>query len=652
MPTVSIGPAVAAERLRLLATAGAMACAFLYLGAALHRVQIVDSARYADALEQHSMRRVRLPSTRGRILDRHGTPLADNRPSYCVALYVEELRQRGAWSNTIHAVDGLIDDLSVVLGIPRELDLREIATHIHRRRPLPLLAWRGLDARALARLAECPERFRGVDVYVLPERIYPLGDCASHVIGYVGKGQPESDSGDPEEDFDFYLPDLIGRHGIEQRFDDHLAGSPGGQLIRVDAVGYKHESRTGREPVAGRDVVLSLNVQWQRVAEQSLQGLRGAVVVMDCENGEVLVLASSPRHNLSDFVPTLPSSVWNRLQSDLAHPLVNRAAAGVYAPGSIFKPVVALAALDAGIVTPETPIHCPGYYELPNNRRLHCWHRAGHGSIALQKSLEQSCNVYFCQVGVQLGYEPRIREDCVFLGLGQRPGIEIAAGQAFLPSDAWKRLRWRDAWRSGDTANLSVGQGFISVTPLQMAVVAAAIANGGTVLRPTILRTPRADDSPVVHHMAWLPASLRAVRRGMYDAVEAPAGTGHKAKIEACALGGKTGTAEYYEAGERRKHAWMIAFAPFEEPRYAITVIVENSDSGGRAAAPIVHRVFSTVFDCNPDPTIIPESLDGEVGGDGQASPRTEEDPPAAQAFGAEGFEAQTSRKANGGAIV
>lgn len=612
MPTASTGPAAASERWRLLSVYGVMALAFLYLGTTLHRVQVVDSGAYADALDQHSMRRVRLPATRGRILDRHGVPLADNRPSYCVALYVEELRQRGSWSNTIHAVSRLVDDLAVILGRPREIADPEIAAHIYRRRPLPLLAWRGLGDRELARLSECPEALRGVDVYVLPERIYPLGDCAAHVIGYVGKGRPEAGDSQDEE-FDFYLPDLVGRTGIEQRFDARLSGSPGGQLIRVDAVGYKHEARTGRKPVAGEDVCLTLDVGWQRVAEEALKGLRGAVVVMDCVEGDVLVMASSPRHNLSDFVPFMPATVWRRLQADRAHPLLHRAASGVYAPGSIFKPIVALAALDAGVVTPETTFHCPGHFDLPNGRPLRCWKTSGHGTIALQEAIEQSCNVYFCHVGVELGFEPRLREDCVRLGLGQRPGIEIPAAAALLPSDAWKRRRMKDGWRTGDSANLSIGQGFLSATPLQMAVMAAAIANGGSVLRPRIVRAAGAEESPAVAHMGWKASSLAAVRRGMFDTVQAPTGTGKQARIAACALGGKTGTAEYYDAGERRKHAWMIAFGPYELPRYAVAVIVENSDSGGRAAAPIVHRVFSEVFGSAPDPGIVPEALSDEA---------------------------------------
>ncbi len=616
MTTGSTGPKRAAEALRLLTVFGAMAAGLGWVGASLYRVQVVDSGRYADALEAHSMRRVRLPATRGRILDRHGVPLADNRPSYCVAVFVEELRRPGAWSNTVAAVDRRLDEIAGVIGRPREIGSREIAAHIHRRRPLPLLAWSGLDDRELARLAEHPRGMAGVDIYVQPERVYPLRGLAAHVVGYVGRGRPETagEMSEAEASFDFYLPDLVGRHGIEQRYDAHLAGRPGGELIRVDAVGYKHEARTGRLPVSGQDVVLTLDGELQGVAEDVLRRLRGAVVVIDVDSGEVLVLASAPSHDLSQFVPFLPAALWQRLRSDPRHPLLNRAAAGIYPPGSIFKPVVALAALDAGIATPSTAIDCTGAYEMPGGQTVRCWLRTGHGPQAIRQALEQSCNVYFCQVGVQLGYEPRLWETGVALGLGRRPEIEIASAAGLLPTDAWKRRRWGDGWRTGDTANLAIGQGFLSVTPLQMAVMTAALANGGAVLRPRVVLSPAEPGQPsVVGRVRWRPESLAAVRQGLHDVVNGPRGTGRLARIDGPRMAGKTGTAEYYERGERRKHAWMIAYAPFEAPRYAIAVVVENSDSGGRAAAPIVHRVFSALFGRTPDTRIQPESMDEEA---------------------------------------
>lgn len=616
MPTVSIGRAIAHERLRLIILSALMLSGLLFLGGTLRRVQVVDSGAYREALDQHSIRRVRLPATRGRILDRGGLAFADNRPAYCVALFVEELRQRGAWSNTINAVDALVDDIATVLGRPREIDRAEIATHIRLRRPLPLLAWKGLDDRELARLAESPLPIRGVDIYVQPERIYPMGDCAAHVVGYVGKGQPrgastgddgrpgDADAADTEdqEDFDFYLPDMTGRQGIEERYDSLLAGRAGGRLLRVDAVGYKHAAYDERAPVGGQDVVLTIDSRLQRISESALRGRRGAIVLIKVQTGELVVLASAPRFNPADFSPTLAPAVWRELRSDSAHPLLNRATMGVYPPGSILKPVIALAGMDHGIVDAQSAIACPGFYELPNGSKLRCWNRLGHGDIRVQRAVAVSCNPYFCAVGVQLGYEPVIRGELERLGLGRRPDVEIAASAALLPSDAWKRRQWGDGWRVGDTANLSVGQGFISATPLQMAVMAAAFANGGAVLRPRLVLEPADLRPAVINRMSWKVASQQAVRRGMYDAINSPSGTGHDAHLEGVALAGKTGTAEYYVRGQRRKHAWMVAYGPFEEPRYAIAVILEDAESGGHEAGPIVKSVMAEVFGVSQTP--------------------------------------------------
>jgi len=451
-----------------------------------------------------------------------------------------------------------------------------------------------------------------VDVYVQPERIYPLKDRAAHLIGYVGRRQPEQDdqAQDREEDYDFYLPDLVGRDGIEKSFDNYLAGRPGGQLIRVNAVGYKHEAQTGREPVRGSDVTLTLDLRLQQVAEDVLRGLRGAIVLLDSQTGEVLAMASAPRYDLSQFVPTLPQHVWNRLSRSPTYPLLNRATHGIYPPGSVYKPVISLAALDEGLVNPETRINCPGYYLMPNDSKIRCWHLIGHGDIRLQAAIAESCNTYFCHIGVELGYFPRIYNDSKLLGLGQRPELELPAAAGNLPTDEWKRRRWGDSWRTGDTANLAIGQGFITATPLQMAVMTAAFANGGKVLRPRLVLEPYDRRSPVVARMPWKDGSLRAVRRGMYDTIHSARGTGGHARIEGHTLAGKTGTAEYYDRGVRRKHAWMIAYGPFEDPRYAMAVVVENSDSGGRAAGPIVHHVFSALFAQPVNPVIVPESLE------------------------------------------
>ena len=595
--------AVLREKWRLGAVLAVLLASLGYLVACLHQVQVVENEKHRYALDSHSIRRVRLPSARGRILDRHGTPLAECVPDYTLAVFVEELRQRGALSNTVNAVDAFVDELSGVIGRPRAVSRRAIERHIQLRRPLPITAWRHLGPVELARFLEASPSLRGADIQVQADRVYPLGTCAAHVVGYVGRAQPDRPDGeeadDETEDFAYYLPDLIGRGGIEKSLDAELAGTPGGQLVRIDAIGFKHDAEVGRPPVDGRDVVLSLDTGWQHAAERLLDGLRGAIVVIDVATGELPVLATAPRFDLSEFVPYLSDEVWGQLNGDPGRPLVNRATQGLYAPGSTLKPFVALAALDAGATSRGRLIECDGAFRLGDAAPLRCGHRAGHGPIDIETAIEQSCNVYFCQIGSDLGYEPALRDSLARLGLGTAPGLEIPASPGLLPSSEWKRRVHGDTWRRGDTANLSIGQGFLLVTPLQMAVATAAIANGGEVLRPRLVLAPRAAGDAgreVVTRMPWKRSSLDTVRHGMWRVVNAPLGGGRRARLDGLEIAAKTGTAEYQDRGVLRKHAWMIAYAPYRAPKYAMAVVVEDGESGGKTAAPLVRRMFATLY--------------------------------------------------------
>ena len=610
MSETSTRSATAHEAQRLAALFLAMLLALVGLGARLHYIQVVKFRSYVEKQNESSMRRVRIPATRGRILARDGEILADSVPSYCIALYAEELRRPGAISNTVNAVNARIDELARIIGRPREIAEKDVYAHVVRRRPLPLIAWKGLSIDDLARLTQSTEPTRGVDVFVQPERLYPQGDCAAHVVGYVGKslGRPDRQTGDADdEDFDFYLPDLVGREGVEKAFDARLSGRAGGELVRVDASGFKHESEHVRMPSHGRDVRLALNLRWQRCAEAALAGDVGAVVVMDCLSGEVVVLASSPRFNPAEFTPVLSAATWRRVRDDPAKPMLNRATQGAYPPGSIYKPFVGLAALNTGLITPETQIDCTGAYEVGGRRRLRCNNVWGHGPLDLTRAIAQSCNVYFCDIGVRMGFEPRLHDDSEDLGLGRRYGVSCydeTAGTGLLPSSEWKERRQGDVLRKGDIANISVGQGLITATPLQMAVATCAIANGGLVLRPRLVLDPSDESRPaILREMRWTPQSVRAMHVAMRETIHGAHGTGRRAAIEACELAGKTGTAEFLRNGVMHKHAWMSAFGPYENPRYVAVALVEDSVGGGRNAAPIIHEVFSTIF----DPVALPE---------------------------------------------
>lgn len=588
------------ELMRVRVILLAMVAALVFLGASLWRVQVVHTSRYRSSLDRQSMRRVRLPGARGLILDRNGVHLAENRPSYCIAVYVEELRQRGRSSNTVNKVEDVLDGLSGVLGLERQVTYGDIVNHMARSCPMPLLAWKDIDEVALARWAESKMTFPGVDVYVEPERSYPQGSLASHVLGHVSRLDP--DARDP---YHFYLPDMEGREGIERALNVRLAGVAGGLLIRVDALGFRHDQDSERDPIAGEDVVLTLDAGIQRCLEDALAGVKGAGVVLDPRNGDVLAMASAPAFDVQSM---RSFAGMKELLSDPNKPLINRAVRGLYAPGSTFKPLVALAALESHRATAQTLFNCPGYFDMGGGRELDCFHRTVHGTLAMQKSIEQSCNVYFCHLGLQCGYEA-IVEMARRTGLGRASGVEIVEAAGLVPDNAWKRRTHKDSWRNGDTCNLSIGQGALLVTPLQMAVVCATLANGGFVYRPRLVlrgaaaaaggdaaHEAPAREGELVANMHWSPRSLAVVRGGMHDVVQAERGTGKRARIEGVEMAGKTGSAETGAKSERRINAWMLVFAPYERPRYAVAMVVEDGESGGATAAPRIKQLMEGIL--------------------------------------------------------
>jgi len=566
----------------------AFAAGIVFLAWALHDVQVVQCSDFSRDQMRQSVRRVQVPGSRGRIFDRNGVCLAENRASYCIAYYVEELRKRGRWQNTIEAVDADIDRLAAVLGIPRVISKAAVSNHVMQSLPMPLLAWRDVEQETLARWAEAVDAFPGVDVYVQPERSYPQGSLAAHVLGYVGRDRPQPL---PDQMAHFYLPEMIGKEGLEREYNRTLTGTSGGKLIRVDARGYKHAVWEGEPAVAGRDVHLTLDVNVQRTLEKALRGWRGAGVVVDPRNGEVLALASSPSFDPNDFVPVMPAGVWKRLNEDADKPLLNRAAMGRYAPGSTFKPVTAIAALLSDGFDPNASYTCDGVFTL-GNMRLRCWNTYGHGAVALRKAIEQSCNAYFCHLGNTIGYDA-IYAQAQKVGLGQLTGIDLPAEtRGLLPTAEWKEKNLRDKWRPGDTCHISIGQGLLVTTPLQMAMLVAVFANGGTLYRPHLVRRDGLPEK--VRTMGWPEASVALVRNGMHDV--ATVGTGKRVQVRGIEVAAKTGTAEVDVGGVRRKNTWVTAFAPFDRPTVAMAIMVENGVSGGLTVAPMAHDVLVSIF--------------------------------------------------------
>ncbi len=563
----------------------------LGVGLILHRlwqVQVEEGFNFARDLDRQSIRRVQIPGQRGQIVDRNGLTLADCRPSYCIVLYAEELRRPGRWSNTVNAVEAQVQNLSRELGLPVNVTRKQISDHIYRSLPMPLFLWRDVNETVQAEISEKLDRYTGVDLFVMPEREYPYGSTAAQVLGYIGRGEPKKRD---DEKWHFSLPEMEGRTGLEGYYNTLLTGQTGVNLIRVDARGYRHDTWQGRAAAPGHTLHTTLDIHLQQALEKTFGSKRGAGVVLNPKNGEVLAMASMPTYDNSKMVPAPSTEFWQELLNDPAHPLLNRAIQGRYPPGSTFKPFTALAGLNSGIST-NWEHYCSGVFTL-GTMRLRCWNTYGHHEISMHNALAQSCNSYFCQLVQECGY-PALVKIAQSAGIGRKTGIDLPSENAgLLPTPEWKKKEQGEGWRSGDSSQVAIGQGLLLTTPLQMAVATAAIANGGAIVRPHLIKGNPALDEPL-DLTGWDTNDVAFVTAGMRDVVEG--GTGRRLKIEGLSIAAKTGSAEYDRGGVRRKYTWMTAFAPIDNPQIAIAIVVEDGESGGLTVAPMMRQVLLAYF--------------------------------------------------------
>jgi len=588
------------EKTRLIVLALIVLSGLGLLGLAIWFIQLGQGHFYRASQEQQSVRRVRLPAIRGKIFDRNGVCMADNHPDYGIAIYLEELRRSDKRKQTSQKAWALIRQLALVLDLEPQTSLKQINAHLYSRKALPLLAWRHIGPGTMARFAENQMEFPAADITFDARRVYPQGAAASHLIGYVDSVKTAEDE---TEQYHYYLPDLEGKRGVEKIYNKQLAGTAGGRLVRIDASGYKHDEESLLSPVPGTDLRLSIDLRIQKAAENAVADTSGAVVLLDVLSGDVIAMASSPAYDPNVLSSAMSTATWQAIISDERKPLFNRAVSGLYPPGSTFKPLVALAALIQGKAGADTFFFCDGCYEL-GGRTFSCYHGEAHGRVDLVSALELSCNVFFFQLGLQCGYDA-IYHSAMAAGFGEKTGIDLdGEASGFLPSKAWKRQARGAPWCDGDTCNVSVGQGDLLVTPLQMAVFTATIANGGRLFRPRLatgLRPYGQKDfepiPPVLERdLHWPAAQLALVREGMRRVIGEPSGTGHLAALPDVVMAGKTGTAEFGRKGSRQNHSWMIIFAPYENPKYAVAMVVDEGVSGGISVAPRLRRLMEEVF--------------------------------------------------------
>jgi penicillin-binding protein 2 len=583
----------------------AVAVLVLYVGR-LYFLQVVAGDRYRDHAQANSVKEVPIDPPRGFILDRRGRVLVGNREAHDLVVDRERVKDwagLAAWISAVTAED------------PRHLEAR-LRKKDHAFAYRPMAVARDLAFSQVAWVEARREAQPAVRVETTMERQYAHAEAA-HLLGYVAEIGAE-ELARPEIAAYHRQRDLIGKGGVEKQFDRLLSGQRGVRRVTVDSLGREIGSEVAQPATRGADVHLTLDLDVQAAAERALAGQRGACVVLDVRDGAVLALASAPAYDPNAFVGGISKVRWNEYRKDPADPLRFRALAGTYPPGSAFKPLVSAAALETRTHGPEFSVSCRGVIKLYDRDRR-CWKEEGHGTVDMHEAMQNSCNVYYYLTARDVGVGPlqRLGEA---MGFGQSTGIDLPGERVgVMPSDAWKRANTRnhERWYPGDTINLGIGQGFMSVTPLQVACYAMAIANGGAIRRPHVFRRAVDDQTGRTVQAAQVdlefrtvplsPATVRFLHRSMADVVER--GTGRRAAVPGVRVAGKTGTAQPSsgdappgvprEERELRyqEHAWFMGFAPVEAPEIAVAVVIEHAGfHGGEVAAPVAREVIAAYF--------------------------------------------------------
>jgi len=585
----------------------------------LASLQILDHTHYTTLSRDNRVKIEPLPPTRGLIYDAKGVLLAENYPSYSLEITPEK-----------------VDDLNETIAELRRLvsiddkDIKRFARLRKQRRRFEGVPIRfNLSQEEVARVSVNNYRLPGVDVRAELVRYYPLGESTAHVIGYVGRINEEELK--EIDNSDYAGTNYIGKTGVEKAYEGMLHGHVGHQQVEVNARGRVIRVLESRPPVPGRDLRLYLDIGLQQAAAAALGTDRGAVVAIDPRTGGVLAMVSRPTFDPNLFVDGIGAEEYRALRDSPDNPLFNRAIRGQYPPGSTIKPFVALAGLNTGAVTGATHIYCPGFYRLPGQEhKYRDWKHGGHGTVDLHKAIVQSCDVYFYELAHDIGID-RLHDFLAQFGFGRRTGLDVAGERpGLLPSKGWKRKSRHQPWYPGETLILGIGQGYFLVTPVQLTAAVAAIAARGRYTEPRVARASerpgdsKLEDIPAVRRQLPITAAhLQEVINAMTDVVESAHGTARRIRTDAYRIAGKTGTAQVFTVGQKeryrasqipermRDHALFIAFAPVDNPRIAVAVIVENGGHGGSVAAPVARDVMDSYLG-NPVRMARKETTDGE----------------------------------------
>jgi penicillin-binding protein 2 len=575
---------------RVVALATVTLVAFCLIIGQLWYLQVLEGGHFLDASDKNRIRVRPIAAPRGILYDRHGVALVDNRPAFTLSLIPHELPR------DLQERDAVLGRVAALLRIPF-VELSESVAKVAPDSFLPVRVRRGLALEDMAKVEEWKLELPGVIVEVEPQRAYPSSRFAAHLLGYVREASDEQ-----LKQGRYRRGDMVGQSGLERLLDEHLRGRDGGERIEVDALGRPVRLIQQNDPVPGAQVITTIDRRIQEAAETAMEGRAGAVVVMDPRTGDLLAMVSTPAFEIDRFTGSIDRAAWLRVVQHPDHPLLNRVLQTQYAPGSIFKIVVAAAGLQESVLTPVDRVHCTGDFQL-GTRTFRDWKEEGHGTVDLKRALAESCNIYFYEAGLKIG-GPTIVKYARAFGFGQASGVELG-GERFgvLPRPGARR--GRDAWQPGDVVNLSIGQGQLAVTPLQVAKFMGAVANGGVLWKPRLVqrieRPERgvvwADSGKVMGHVELSPVVWAYLRQGLLAVVQG--GTGVSARIPGLDIAGKTGTSQTITNSKAEKgqdHAWFAAYAPARDPEVVVVVIVERGGRGGQVAAPIVRRILNTIF--------------------------------------------------------
>lgn len=567
-------------------------------------LQVIKGNEYMQRSEGNSVRLRKIRPLRGLIMDRSGVVLVDNQPSFDL-LYLpnrpRNLREVSTKLEEIYKQSGLV--------FSTDISLDQTA-----RPSVPIRLDRNITREEMAVVEIHALDLPGVIIEPAPVRKYMYDEMFATVIGYTGEVSQEDL--DKDSDNELSMGDFIGKYGLEKSFDSYLKGRNGTEQVEVNVAGREVKVLGRVKPMPGYNLVLTIDSRFQKLAWDALAGRSGAVVAMDVRNGAVLAMVSSPTFNPNLFTTGISFEDWERLSGDPLHPMEDRTLSGAFPPGSTYKVVVAAAALEMGLITPSTKFFCNGHFELGNST-YRCWREGGHGMVDLHRAIVESCDVYFYNLGKIIGVDALAWYARSF-GFGERTGIDLPREKnGLIPTKAWKMSRFKQPWQQGETISLAIGQGFNTVTPLQLVSAYAALANGGTRWRPRIVERVETPDGKVLKSFGpeitgRLPLekkNIDVLNYGLWGVVNESGGTGyvlHRKEADVC---GKTGTAQVIGQpqgdkarhrrfiGDTRDHAWFVCFAPYKQPEIAVVVIIEHGGHGGAAAAPVARKIIDSYFE-------------------------------------------------------